>query len=315
MMLGKLLTLAGVQADGQGHREKAIAAAGGLLGVLLVSTVSHWFLSGAEAAMVVASMGATAVLVFAVPHGPMSQPWPVIGGHLLSALIGVTCAQFLPGVILSSAVAVGLAIWVMYELGCLHPPGGATALAAVVGGEQILSLGYGFLLTPVLLNVAVIVTAAVLFNLLFSWRRYPAALFPRRIDLPSGAGPIRHQDLVFAIREVGSFVDASEADLAEIYELARRHAEGGHLSPDDIVEAGAYTNGSSGRDDAVRLVLKVDLKETGEADVRFRLVKGEGAPREGTCSRQAMAVWARRRVNDGAGQELSQGHESCLSRE
>jgi CBS domain-containing membrane protein len=150
-----------------GRKEKVISATGGMLGLLLVSGVSHHFLDGGEAALVVASMGATAVLVFGIPHGPVSQPWPVVAGNVVSAVVGVTCAQWIPGVVLASAVAVGIAIWIMYELGCLHPPGGATALTAVIGGEQIGELGYGYVVTPVLLNVGLIVAAAVVFNLFF----------------------------------------------------------------------------------------------------------------------------------------------------
>ena len=71
-----------------------------------------------------------------------------------------------------------LAIGAMHYLRCIHPPGGATALSAVLGGPAIEALGLQFILTPVLLNVIVILTVAVLYNYLFYWRRYPAGLKP-----------------------------------------------------------------------------------------------------------------------------------------
>lgn len=238
MPFRKVFDLSGVQTEAQAHREKLISAVAGFLGILLVSGVSHLMLSGSEAALVVASMGASSVLVFAVPHGALSQPWPVIGGNFLSAVVGITCARFVPGVVVSSAIAVGLAIWVMYELGCLHPPGGATALSAVIGGEQISGLGYSFALTPVLLNAVLIVGAGILLNLFFSWRRYPVGL-TRQTSSPSAPSGkvITHDDFAFALKELGSFVDVTENDLAAIYELASSHAKGDQLSVEELVEA------------------------------------------------------------------------------
>jgi CBS-domain-containing membrane protein len=119
-------------------------------------------------------MGASAVLLFAVPHGQLSQPWPVFGGHLVSALIGVASAKLVAPPLLAAAVAVALAISAMYYLRCIHPPGGATALTAVAGGETVHALGFHYVLTPVLLNVLIILAVALLFNFPFSWRRYPA---------------------------------------------------------------------------------------------------------------------------------------------
>jgi CBS-domain-containing membrane protein len=120
-----------------GHAEKLISGIAAFFGILCVLAVSSLVLSDAELPLVVASMGASAVLLFAVPHGPLSQPWPLLGSHALSALIGVTVARFCHSPLLASALAVGLAIVAMYYLGCIHPPGGATALTAVLGGTQV----------------------------------------------------------------------------------------------------------------------------------------------------------------------------------
>jgi CBS-domain-containing membrane protein len=209
------------------HREKLISALGGFIGILLVYWVSEQVLDLHGTALVVGSLGASAVLLFAVPHGSLSQPWPLFGGHLLSAAVGVTCAQWLADPLLAAPLAVGLSIVAMYYLGCLHPPGGATALVAVVGGPQIHALGYGFLLEPVLVNVAVLLAAALLINYPFPWRRYPRRLAPVARPAPSGVGEklvIAHSDLVYALSELDSYIDVSEEDLLQIYALAVRHA-------------------------------------------------------------------------------------------
>lgn len=211
------------------HAEKLISTAGGFVGILLVLMVSSRVLDFHGAALVVASMGASAVLLFATPHSPLSQPWSLLGGHLISAAIGVTCAKFLPNPIYAGALAVALSIGAMHYLRCLHPPGGATALVAVLGGEQVRALGYSFLLTPVLDNVMIILIVAVLANFPFNWRRYPRLLAVPQESEKKGSTiqeekcMIAHSDLVYALSEIDSFIDVSEEDLLRIYHLAIRN--------------------------------------------------------------------------------------------
>lgn len=209
------------------HGEKGISAVGGFLGILAVLWISNSVLDQQGAAMVIASMGASAVLVFAVPHGALSQPWSVLGGNVISAFIGVSCAQQIADPFVAGAAAVGLAILAMYYLQCLHPPGGATALVAVLGGESVQQLGYGFLLTPVLANVLVLLAVAVLINLPFQWRRYPLTFVRPRAETEPAAREevgITHSDLVYALSQLDSFIDVSEQDLIRIYTLARHHS-------------------------------------------------------------------------------------------
>jgi len=173
--------------------------------------------------LIVPSMGATAVLVFAVPHSTLGQIWNVLGGHLLSATVGVLCALMIANQSFAAAASVGLAIAAMYYARCIHPPGGATALAAVVGGESVQSLGFTYLVTPVAINVVVILLIAIAFNALFDWRRYPACLV--NTDNTSQAvnddyAPIEHADLVYALSQVDTFIDVTEKDLVRIYQLA-----------------------------------------------------------------------------------------------
>lgn len=132
--------------------------------------VSQSFTGHAPNELLVASMGASAVLMFCVPHGELSGPWAVFGGHIASAIIGVTASLLIPTTAVAGVMAVSLAIFVMQLLKCLHPPGGATALSAVVGGGGV-SIGYNYVLTPVLLNVLIMLTVAYLFHL--PGRRYP----------------------------------------------------------------------------------------------------------------------------------------------
>ncbi|HEY0720779.1 MAG TPA: HPP family protein [Gammaproteobacteria bacterium] len=209
------------------HNERLISAAGGFIGILAVLWISSRMLDQQGAAMIIASMGASAVLLFAVPHSAFSQPWAVVGGHVIAALIGVTCARMIGDPFIAAALAVGLAVGAMYYLRCLHPPGGATALVGVMGGEAVQQLGYGFVVTPVLVNAAILMAVAVLVNLPFAWRRYPAGLARTaetgQDDVVAQKPLIAHEDLVYALSQLDSFIDVSEEDLIRIYTLAVHH--------------------------------------------------------------------------------------------
>ncbi len=207
-----------------GLAEQAVSALGGFLGIYLVFLLSHAILGSEGGVWMVVSMGATAVLLFGVPHGLLSQPWPLFGGHLVSALIGVTCALWVPDQGLASACAVGLAVGAMHLLRCIHPPGGATALAAVLGGPGITALGYQYVLAPVLLNVAIIFAVAVVANYPFAWRRYPIQLM-RFEPAPAPAARLHEEDIEFALHEMHVIVDVTPEELMQIAERALRHAE------------------------------------------------------------------------------------------
>lgn len=197
-----------------------------MIGILAVLWVSHALLGDHAGILAVSSMGSSAVLLFAAPHGAMSQPWPVIGGHLVSAVVGVVCAQSIPAPILSASVAVAASIGLMYGLRCLHPPGGATALFAVLGGPPILALGYNYLFVPVLLNAVAMLIVAVLFNYPFVWRRYPQTWWRETLSVQDDTKEkcmIPHSDLVYALSQIDTFVDVTEDDLQRIYALALRH--------------------------------------------------------------------------------------------
>ena len=190
---------------------------------------SQWLLDPDVAVFIVPSMGASAVLLFAAPHVPFSQPWNVFGGHATSAIVGVMCWQWIPDYAVAASASVGLAIGAMYFTRCIHPPGGATALAAVIGSEKLHHLGYSYEYAPILLNTVTILLVAIVFNGFFKWRRYPAHLHLKTTIAVSEAEeykPINHEDFVFALSHIDTFVDITEEDLLEIYKLAtKRHVE------------------------------------------------------------------------------------------
>lgn len=117
---------------------------------------------------VVASMGAAAVIVFQFPESPAARVWPILGGHLVSALIGVTVSQLIPDRMIAAGVAVGLSLWAMAVLRCMHPPGGGTALVAVLGGDAIQDAGFRFVLLPTFINALLLAGFASLFARLTS---------------------------------------------------------------------------------------------------------------------------------------------------
>lgn len=123
--------------------------------------------------LVIGSFGATAVLLFASPRAPFAQPRNLIGGHLLSALVGVACYRYLPDhAYLQEAAAVASAIALMQLTRTIHPPGGATALIAVIGGERIHGMGWGYVM-PVMIGAVLLMLVALLSNNLYRWGSYP----------------------------------------------------------------------------------------------------------------------------------------------
>ncbi|MCB1865266.1 MAG: HPP family protein [Chromatiales bacterium] len=281
--------------------EKFVAALGGAVAILAVWWMADRFAHPASAPLLVASIGASAVLLFAVPHGPLSQPWPLVGGHLVSALAGVTAARLVAEPTLAAALAVGVAIGAMYVLRCIHPPGGATALYAVIGGPGVHGLGYGYVIDPVLANVGVILLIAVAFNYPFRWRRYPAR-WARSVDAETQVvqAPldIDAGDLRWALERAGSFVDIDVNDLVDIYRDARAHARQSQVDPVHVLPGRYFSNGDYGEQWAVRQVMgdAGDAPPVGEDLVIYRVVAGLGRRRTGTCSRAEFAAWARHRV-------------------
>lgn len=213
---------------GVNTREKLYGAVGALVGLFCTEWVGHHALGSANP-WFIAPMGASAVLLFAAPASPLAQPWSIMAGNFVSALIGVFCAQSIadPGV--AAATAAALAIATMFWLRCLHPPSGAVALTAVLGGPQVAALGYGFALWPVALNSAILLSIAVVFNGLLK-RNYPrrhaepATNHQTRDPAPSARLGFSRADLDQALAQRGELLDISKEDLEEIVLAAELRA-------------------------------------------------------------------------------------------
>lgn len=219
-----------VQVDAR-ERWRSIVGAG--VGILVTALVSRWFVSPELSPVwLVAPMGASAVLVFAVSASPMAQPWAVIGGNTISALVGITCSVLLGDSLWAVSMSVLLAMGVMFTLRCLHPPGGASALLAVLAHAT----SYQFALVPVFLNSVLLVLAGIAYNNL-TGRRYPHA---QRTNSAPSAEPARFStaDLDAALAHYNQVLDVSRDDLEDLLhhaELASYHRNFGALLCADIM--------------------------------------------------------------------------------
>ncbi|MBF0402637.1 MAG: HPP family protein [Nitrospirae bacterium] len=147
---------------------------GAFCGIGVVAFINFNIFEGTERLMIVGSFGASALLLYGTPKVPMAQPRNLLGGHMLSALIGVVIYQVLHSHMwLASAIAVSTAIVLMHATKTLHPPGGATALIAVIGGKNIHDLGFFYVLVPVGAGAAFMLVIALLINNIPKSRRYP----------------------------------------------------------------------------------------------------------------------------------------------
>ncbi|TAL95032.1 MAG: HPP family protein [Paraburkholderia sp.] len=155
--------------------ERVRACLGALIGIGFTGVITH-FLVGPVAIipLLVAPMGASAVLLFAVPSSPLAQPWSLIGGNLVSATVGVFCAQWIADPVIASSLAIALAICAMFALRCVHPPSGAVALTAVLGGPAVHALGFGFVFAPIAMQSATLLCAALVWHAV-TGHRYPHA--------------------------------------------------------------------------------------------------------------------------------------------
>ncbi|MBU4316627.1 MAG: HPP family protein [Proteobacteria bacterium] len=147
---------------------------GSFLGIAAVGLLHYKWLDPLGLSMIIGSFGASAVLIYGAPRSPLAQPRNLLGGHVLSGVIGVAAFQVFgaePWV--AGAVAVSVAIAVMHATKTLHPPGGATALIAVIGGEAIHRLGYLYALIPAASGAAVMLLVALAVNNIPETRRYP----------------------------------------------------------------------------------------------------------------------------------------------
>ena len=201
--------------------DRALACLGALVGIALTGYVSALLApEAAHGLWLVPPMGASAVLLFAVPASPMAQPWPAIGGNVLSALVGVLVAHVLPLSALSAGIAVGAAIAVMSMTRSLHPPGGAAALVGLFAGA---STSFAFPLLPVGINALLMVGCAWLFHRV-SGHSYPHVAAPAKRGEPVPPWSFSRDDLTAAIEEGGETFDIDPADLERLLRDVERRA-------------------------------------------------------------------------------------------
>ena len=198
--------LAGARAGDRARACVGVLVALPLVGAL--GALAHG--SGLMSPWITGPIGASALLVFAVPTSPMAQPWPVIGGNALAAAVGLGVGELLGHGTVAVGLAVALAIGLMSVTRSLHPPGGAAALSAALGGS---ALGWWFPLAPVALNAAVLVVAGVAYHRL-SGHTYPHRAVPSTaaVALPT----VRDEDIDAIVAEIGESFDVSPDDLREL---------------------------------------------------------------------------------------------------
>lgn len=192
------------------------------IGISLAGLVSSLFAPSGALPFLIPPLGASAVLAFGVPASPLAQPWSVIGGNVVSAVVGVTVAIMVPNIVIAAALAVACAILAMILLKCLHPPGGAVALTTVLGPPAVHAAGYGFALVPTGLNSLLLVLAALACNNL-TGHRYPhTAPVPKPADHqtedppPSQRTGALPSDLTAALAQYEDILDVNPEDLEAI---------------------------------------------------------------------------------------------------
>lgn len=163
-------------------KEHILTFLGSFVGIGLIGLLNSKYFVASDNLFLLASFGASSVLIYGIINSPLAQPRNLIGGHVVSAIVGVTIHKLIPGELwLACALSVSLAIVLMQVTKTLHPPGGATALLANMGSEKIKAMGYLFVLTPVLSGVLILLAVALIFNNL-RHRRYPhKRLFRKKI--------------------------------------------------------------------------------------------------------------------------------------
>lgn len=244
--------------------EAARAGIGALVGVVVSGLLARLVVDGriSDIPLLVAPIGASAVLVFAIPASPLAQPRAVVGGNVLSALFGVTCALAIPHPALAAGMAVAGAILVMAFLGCLHPPGGAVALGAALAAGGASPAGYAYAVAPVGLCSVLLVLAASLYGRA-TGHGYPHRVAPARSPHHTADPPPTERlgytpaDLDRALAHYGELLDVSREDLDALFRQVELQA---HRRLHSQIHC---------RDIMSRDVIAVDLHQTAESALAY----------------------------------------------
>lgn len=229
--------------------ERLKVAMAAFIALFIVTYTSLQLADAASTIVLLASMGASSVLLFGLPNSPLARPWSFVGGHLISATVGLICSHLFTDLALMAAVTIGCVLFVMYIFECMHPPGGATALVPVIASTDSV-LGYDFLLYPVALNVLVMLAVALLLQKFWLKRGLqPTAQKFDPVHLHKDASPLKRlglqpEDLLSALNSFDTVVDISEQDLERLYHQAQLHAyqrKSGEIRCSDIMSRDLIT--------------------------------------------------------------------------
>ena len=155
-------------------KEHVLTFLGAFFGIGIIGFINSKYFVAYDNLFLIGSFGASSVLIYGVINSPLAQPRNLVGGHLISAIIGVTIHYLVPNELwLAAALAVSLSIVAMQITKTLHPPGGATALIAIIGSDKIKALGYWYVLSPVTTGVLILLVVALIFNNITKHRSYP----------------------------------------------------------------------------------------------------------------------------------------------
>ncbi|WP_428413584.1 HPP family protein [Pararhizobium sp.] len=264
-------------------RERLVACVGALVSIGLTGVISGYlFGQGPHLPLIVAPMGASAVLLFAVPASPLAQPWSIIGGNTISALMGMIAAYLIHDPIIAIGVGVSLAIGAMSFTRCLHPPGGAAALTVVLGGPVVAGWGFFFPFVPVALNSCILVGLGLIFHKL-SRRNYPHVVTKlpenshQTIDLPSSVRVgFREEDVDAALEALDETFDIDRGDLSRLLQQVELQAtirSNAEISCADIMSRDVIAVGKDAEPDhARRLLLKHNIRTLPVKDREGRLI-------------------------------------------
>ncbi len=205
--------------------EKVRSGIAGGIAIMLLAWVLYASPQPDFPLLLLGSMAASAVLLFAAPHSPFAQPWNLVGGHIFSALAGWACSLLIPDQVLAAGMAVGTAIFLMHYLNCLHPPGAATALTLVLAAGQFHEMGWQWVAVIVIANTLISLVLALVINNLLPGRSYPSQpVTPAPPNLEPRVIP-EQADIQWALVQMDSVIDVSAADLSLIYDKAQAHAQ------------------------------------------------------------------------------------------
>lgn len=273
-------------------RERLLGCLGALAGICLTGLVcAIVFGNSIHLPLIVAPIGASAVLLFAVPASPLAQPWSIVGGNTISAFAGVTVVHFIGDPMLATGMAVALAILCMSFTKSLHPPGGAAALTAVIGGATVAKAGFWFPFVPVAINSALLVGLGIVFHRL-AGRQYPHRAPPHAVnphkttDVPASLRVgFTQEDIDVALGELHETLDIDRGDIDALLRQVELNAllrTRGELTCGDIMSRDVVSVPIGANPEQARLLLL-------EHDVRTLPVIGEDGRLMGTVGLRELA--------------------------